>query len=102
MKIIPLKALACALLTTTLIFNGNLASAEPTVTNESATIQQIVHLNKSTIDELVTLKGVGPKKAKAILTYREKIGGFKSLQELTNVKGIGEKILVDNKERLKI
>jgi len=102
MKIIPLKALACALLTTTLIFNSNLASAEPTVTNESVAMQQVIHLNKSTLDDLVTLKGIGHKKAQAILAYREQVGDFKSLQELTNVKGIGEKILIDNKERLKI
>ncbi len=102
MKILPVKALTCALLTTTLLFNTNLAFAEPTVTNEPAAIQQVVNLNESTIDDLVTLKGIGHKKAKAILAYREKIGDFKSLQELTNVKGIGEKILIDNKERLKI
>ena len=47
MKVLSLKALTCALLTTTLLFNANLAFAEPTVTNESATIQQIVHLNKT-------------------------------------------------------
>ncbi len=102
MKILPIKALTCALLTTTLLFNTNLASAEPTVTNEAVVKQQVVHLNKSGIDDLVTLKGVGHKKAQAILAYREQIGDFKSLQELTKVKGIGEKILIDNKERLKI
>ena len=102
MKIIPHIALTCALLTTTLLFNANLASAKPTVTNEAVAMQQVVHLNKSTIDDLVTLKGIGHKKAQAILAYREQVGDFKSLQELTNIKGIGEKILIDNKGRLKI
>lgn len=102
MKILPLKALTCALLTTILLFNTNLVSAEPTVTNEAVVMQQVVHLNKSTIDELMTLKGVGQKKAEAILAYREQVGEFKSIEDLINVKGIGEKILSDNVERLKI
>ena len=51
MKVLSLKALICALLTSTLLFNANLAFAEPTVTNEAVAIQQVVHLNKSTIDD---------------------------------------------------
>jgi competence protein ComEA len=50
----------------------------------------------------VTLKGIGHKKALAILEYREKIGAFKTLHELTNVKGIGNKVLIDNEKRLAI
>jgi competence protein ComEA len=102
MKITPYKALTCALLTTTLLFNANIALAEPAAKSETVAMQKIVHLNKSTIDDLVTLKGIGHKKAQAILAYREQIGAFKSLQELTQIKGIGDKILKDNKERLKI
>jgi competence protein ComEA len=50
----------------------------------------------------MTLKGIGQKKAQAILIYREKMGDFKSIDDLMNVKGIGEKVLTDNKDRLKI
>lgn len=102
MKILPLKALVCALLTNTLLFNTNLVFAEPAVTSEAVVIQQFVHLNKSTLDDLITLKGIGHKKAQAILAYRDQVGSFKSLQELTKVKGIGSKVLLDNKARLKI
>jgi competence protein ComEA len=102
MKFLSLKALFCALLTATFLFNASLAFAEPKVINEAVAIQQVVHLNKSTIDDLLTLKGIGHKKAQAILAYREKIGAFKSLDDLKKVKGIGEKVLMDNKERLKI
>jgi len=102
MKVLPLTALSCALLTTTLLFNANLASATPTTANEIVEVQQVVHLNKSTIDDLVTLKGIGHKKAQAILMYRDKVGAFKSIDDLVNVKGIGEKILADNQGRLKI
>jgi len=97
------KALICVLLTSMLFFTGNVISAEPEVTtNNVVVIQQAVHLNKSTVDDLMTLKGIGNKKAQAIVAYRQQIGGFKSVGEIINVKGIGEKILSDNKSRLKI
>ncbi|WP_306606424.1 helix-hairpin-helix domain-containing protein [Azonexus sp.] len=50
-----------------------------------------VNLNTATLAELDTLKGVGPGKAKAIVEYREKNGPFKSVDDLTLVKGFGEK-----------
>jgi len=101
MKNVSLKALICALLTSILLFTTNVFSAEPKVA-ANVVMQQNVHLNKSTIDDLITLKGIGHKKAQAILAYRKQIGGFKSVSELIKVKGVGEKILIDNKERLKI
>ncbi len=65
-------------------------------------IQRTVSLNDSTLDELITLKGVGKKKAQAILAYRKLYGDFKTIEELVDVKGIGNKILNENKSRLKI
>jgi competence protein ComEA len=50
-----------------------------------------VNLNTATVAELDALKGVGPGKAKAIVEYREKNGPFKSVDDLTLVKGFGEK-----------
>jgi competence protein ComEA len=102
MKNVSLKVLLCALLTSLLLLTTNVISAESKVTTNVEVMQQNVHLNKSTIDDLVTLKGIGHKKAQAIVTYRQQIGGFKSVSELIKVKGIGEKILSDNKDRLKI
>ena len=102
MKVLSLKALSCALLTSTLLLNGNLAVAETKTGTEAVVKQQVVHLNKSTIDDLLTLKGIGHKKAQAILTYRQQVGDFKSVADLAKVKGIGNKVLIDNKARLKI
>lgn len=51
----------------------------------------VVDLNSATAEELDTLKGVGPAKAKAIIDYRDKNGPFKSVDDLDNVKGFGKK-----------
>jgi competence protein ComEA len=50
-----------------------------------------VNLNSATSAELQALPGVGPALAARILEYREKNGGFKKIEDLMNVRGIGEK-----------
>lgn len=102
MNITSFKALLRLLFATFIFLASDFALAKPieaTVINDS---QQIVHLNNSTVEQLLTLKGIGQKKAEAIVAYREQIGTFKSIDDLMNVKGVGEKIILDNKSRLKI
>ena len=50
-----------------------------------------INLNTASQAQLETLPGVGASAAKRILEYRQKNGGFKKIEELMNVKGIGEK-----------
>lgn len=51
-----------------------------------------VSLNKASKDELMTLSGVGESKALAIIEYRDNNGGFKALEDVMNVSGIGESL----------
>lgn len=60
----------------------------------------VVNINTASQQELETLKGVGPAKAKAIVDFRTQNGPFKSVDDLDKVKGIGAGIL--NKIRSEI
>ena len=46
------------------------------------------------------LKGIGDKKAKAIIKYRKQHGSFENINQLLKVKGIGKKILADNRDNI--
>lgn len=61
-----------------------------------------IALNSATAEELDQLPGVGPATAKNILEYRDSMGGFQSIDDLLNVKGIGEKKLAKMKPYLRL
>ena len=102
MKTISLNALSRLLLVICLAFTSQFSLAESKEATQSAVEQQIVYINNSTVEQLASLKGIGLKKAEAIVAYREQFGPFNSITDLTKIKGIGGKVILDNKSRLKI
>lgn len=62
----------------------------------------LVNINTADAERLATLKGIGPALAQRIIEYREQNGGFKSVDELKNVRGIGEKKFAAFKDKVTI
>lgn len=61
-----------------------------------------ISINTATEAELQLLKGVGEAKAKAIVSYREQFGRFATVEDLTKVSGVGQKVLEDNRHLLSL
>jgi competence protein ComEA len=61
-----------------------------------------VNLNAASKAELKSVKGIGPKKADAILEYRTKNGLFKTVDDLKNVKGFGDKSVAKIRSELTV
>ena len=69
-------------------------------TSKEATKEGKVNINTATVEELKTLKGVGEKKAEAIIEYRKKNGSFQTKEDLMKVRGIGKKLFESFQERI--
>lgn len=61
---------------------------------------QAVNINTADKETLMTVKGVGEKRAEAIIAFREQNGPFKSVDDLQQVQGIGSAIIEDNRDQL--
>lgn len=98
-----IQRLLCGI--TLLIACAGFAHADETMTNGAVTIQPtnsseqttdsmpVWDINTANALELSSIKGIGFKKAQAIVTYRETYGDFTNIEQVTLVKGIGKKML---------
>ena len=69
----------------------NSGKGSSTNTSVSNSKQETININTATLEELQTIKGIGKKKAEAILQYRKEHGAFRTKEDLLQVKGIGKK-----------
>ena len=75
------------------VTEGNSEKGNSSNTIPSNSKQGTVNINTATLEELQTIKGIGKKKAEAILQYRKEHGAFRTKEDLLQVKGIGKKAL---------
>jgi competence protein ComEA len=100
-----LRTIATAILTAfTLVVSSSVALATPAVdattpqaTKPAPPAPALVNLNTATAAALEKLPGVGPATATRIVEYREKNGAFKKIEDVMNVRGIGEKTFLNLK-----
>lgn len=64
--------------------------------------EDVVNINLASEAELATLPGVGPSKARAIISYRDENGRFQTIEDLKNVSGIGDKTFEKLKEFISV
>ncbi|HSC68478.1 MAG TPA: ComEA family DNA-binding protein [Cellvibrio sp.] len=94
--------------TSSLAFAVDAPAAKTPVTETSAakasTVapHDAVNINTADVQELTKLKGIGQKKAEAIIAWRKENGNFKTVDQLLEVKGIGEATLANNRENIRI
>lgn len=68
----------------------------------SSNAGDIVNINTADAAQLATLKGIGPALSQRIIEYREQNGGFKTIDEIKNVRGIGDKKFAAFKDKIAI
>ena len=93
-----------ALLLSLMLFGGMPAAQAATGAEgaSAAAVDTTVSLNSAGVEELQTLKGIGPKTAASIVAWRDREEPFESVDQLLAVKGIGEMTLSRIRDRLSL
>ena len=73
-----------------LLAAGVALAAFPSLGDDQAGLTGVVNLNTATVEELQLLPGIGEARARAVIAMRKERGGFKSVNDLLLVKGIGK------------
>ena len=98
------KQLATGILASFLLIGAMPQSYGQLQTSSQVSSQQIekLDINQASVEDFTALKGIGQAKAKAIVEYRDRIGGFTHLEDLKEVKGIGSKLLKKLESKLRV
>lgn len=81
---------------------GTASIAQAAPATAAAEQTQAVNINSAGVAELAGLDGIGESKAQAIVEHRESNGSFASVEQLTEVKGIGPATVEKNKARISL
>lgn len=92
--------LSCLPLLSQPLLAADKPAAKPATTVITAKESGKVNLNTASINELTALKGIGEKKAQAIVDFREKQGKFTTVEQLADVSGIGPATLEANRDMI--
>ncbi|MCH7378044.1 ComEA family DNA-binding protein [Aeromonas sp. MR19] len=92
--------LSCLPLLSQPLLAADKPAAKPATTVTTAKESGKVNLNTANINELTALKGIGEKKAQAIIDFREKQGKFTTVEQLADVSGIGPATLEANRDMI--
>ena len=79
--------------------------AEETPASDTALTSEVtekININSASVDQLQNLKGIGQKKAQAIIDYRNENGSFETIEEIMKVKGIGQGIFEKIKNSIEV
>lgn len=99
-KISAIMLIACLPLFSQPLLAADKAAPKQTTTATVTKEGGKVDINTATLAELTNLKGIGDKKAQAIVDYREKQGKFTSVDQLVDVNGIGPATLEANRDMI--
>ncbi|MFQ1898408.1 ComEA family DNA-binding protein [Aeromonas veronii] len=99
-KLSAIMLLACLPLFSQPVLAADKATPKQTTTAEVSKESGKLNINTATLAELTSLKGIGDKKAQAIVDYREKQGKFTSVDQLADVNGIGPATLEANRDMI--
>ena len=95
---------ALVLIAAVVFISSPLAAQRASKPPVSATVvsTEVVNLNNATAAQIASLPGIGPKTADLVVQYRVKNGPFKKIEEIMNVRGVGEKSFLKIKDRLTV
>lgn len=104
MKIITITFIAALLSFSSLSYAADTTStSQPATTSAKAPVkQETVNINTADVQTLTRLKGVGEKKAEAIIAWRKTNGNFKTVEQFADVKGIGPDMLEANRKMIRL